>query len=440
MPIYSFKDKYGASVVVNGLTSVLSEIFDQDPIKFIRPLHDGDHRIHCDCTEAGAVSFPCLLQAHETYYLRQSQSNPHDENCPLVGVSSGDYNPPTLGPKPPKIRPYQPGVKFADGKGQDTAGKGSGGSRQNKLYTMLCHLLAGKKKDGYVLFNRYTQNKKFNWGSIYYSLAADSPFIEKTKLTLLLNTPSHLYYQPDQKFIDRFCKKVSEKVPPQIYTIAVSNHDNYTISDGQCRFTDSKGVERNFRPRRASHRFSQTTGPRLFFFIEAYVDGEWIVPSLYSHPIVSLEIPILVDSNYERNFFIFIAEKFARREEALTAELRRKPNSEGLKDNDASVSFSIVKPYFAKILDEQPNVPLIPDFKLTRSVKYFDFSESLHVLVEVMGYNDPDYDARKDEIIPAMERRLGTKVARVKPESMEHDFTLLMAMTWSKFKGKVTQD
>ena len=437
MPTYYFKNKDGESVSVNGVISVNSITFDKEPLTYLKILHDGKHQIHCDCTTPDAVSHVCLLSTHETYYLKQSSSKPHDDECPLVGLSSGEYNPPTNADKLPQVRPYLPGKKVAEKKGEATGGGGGRGTRQSTLYTMLCHLLAGKNIDGLMMvFNRYTHNKNFNWDSLYFSLLANKPFIERTKFSSLLKTPSNLKLQPDEGFIIQFTRNVSKRFPPQIYTIAVSNEYNLVFEDGNCKFTDSNNVERSLKPRSFSHRFKQTKGARLFFFSEAYIDGEWIVPLLYSHPIVSLEIPILVDSNYERVFFKFASERFAIWENTLTSRLRQKANNAGDTDVQAAVSFSITKPYFAKTFYHQPNVPLIPDFKLSRKFKYFDANETQNLLVEVMGINDPVYDARKAEIIPAMERRLKIPVAKVKPETMTADFNDLMTMKWSKYEDK----
>uniref|UniRef100_A0A486XGL8 Uncharacterized protein n=1 Tax=Rheinheimera sp. BAL341 TaxID=1708203 RepID=A0A486XGL8_9GAMM len=291
MSTYFFKSKDGKSASVNGVTSVDSRAFDNEPLTYLKLLHDGGHQIHCNCSTPNAVSHVCLLSSHETYYLKQSSSKPHDDECPLVGLSSGEYSPPTNADNPKKIKPYLPGSKVADKKGEATGGGGGRSAKQSTLYTMLCHLLAGKTSDGKIMvFNKYSHNKSFNWGSLYYSLFANKPFIGKTKFSALLKTPSSSGPRKDQSFINHFTSNISDKYPPQIYTIAIANTYNLKSEDGKCHFTDSGGGERILQPRLPSHRYSQTTGPRLFFFLEAYVDGEWIVPTLYSHPVVSLEV------------------------------------------------------------------------------------------------------------------------------------------------------
>jgi len=131
MPIYSFKNKDEENVLINGRTSVSSKEFDGDPLKYLRYLHDGRYRIYCDCMPQDAVSFPCLHDTYSTYYLRQSKSRPHHKDCPLVGMSCGDYTPPILGPTPPKIKPYQPGTNVAGGEDTNAGNGVVKGSRKN---------------------------------------------------------------------------------------------------------------------------------------------------------------------------------------------------------------------------------------------------------------------------------------------------------------------
>lgn len=130
-----------------------------------------------------------------------------------------------------------------------------------------------------------------------------------------------------------------------------------------------------------------TKGPFLVISSAVEDEGELFRHTACVKPIVSREVPMLVDSNYERKMGLLLIECIN-----LQAE-RSKKNY-----------WSLHKPLIPK--PGASGEQILPDFILSHKLNgKVEFRE----IVEVMGTDDPGYDERKQRLIPEMKDKFYSK-------------------------------
>ncbi|EJC7176013.1 hypothetical protein DC915_RS01995 [Vibrio parahaemolyticus] len=126
-----------------------------------------------------------------------------------------------------------------------------------------------------------------------------------------------------------------------------------------------------------------TSGPYLVLSSIVEDEGEFFRHTACVKPIVSREVPMLVDSNYERTMAL-----------NLIANINEYTQS-------SKVDYwSLLKPLIPK-----PNAngeQILPDFILTHKVKG---RNAFREIVEVMGSDNEEYTARKQRLIPEMKQK-----------------------------------
>lgn len=400
MQTLTFLNNKNQNTTLNGRSNILLSDFLTDKVSNLRKMHDSDIRISCNCIPEGVISTTRLTD--ETYMLvRLPSSANHKVTCDLWRCEAGKMSPPKKGDTIKKFVPYSIGNKAGEPKGNN-GGSSSPQSttRSHKLFSMLCHALAGQRQSGKgrMELNIYRNTSKYNLSRAYYSAALDAEITNHTNTPLLMksitNIGSKICATETEDFINKKSFLFSEKVPVQFYNIFVADT---CVRVGNTIKVERNSDETSYDVLKPTMRFERTNGPRICMLITALIDGEWQYPAMYTHPIVSAEIPIMVDSGIERDFFLSVKSQ--------------------LKD-----TMVIEKPYFS---DDFHGTPLLPDFFIR------DMSlpkETRTVVVEVMGMmNSVDYTERKEIIIPKMNNRYKTTVKEVLPETMAADVEYILS-------------
>ena len=149
-------------------------------------------------------------------------------------------------------------------------------------------------------------------------------------------------------------------------------------------------------------------GPYLFLGAVARSEGRWACVNACAQPIARLDCPVPVDSNYERQAV-----------DALWRMVRTLAgNPELAALLGGAVGVELEKPL---TIIKTPAGACLPDFLLTvfrpgayshlpggpgdpRHFGRFDPRDRAHYVIEVMGFDDPEYKRRKKRTHPRMER------------------------------------
>lgn len=439
MASYAFKDKDGRNVEILGKSTVTPEEFSQDLLAYMVELRDTDTRIHCDCVANGAVSRAKLLTDSGTYYLARIGKTEHTEDCQLYLCGKETISIPVMPKKTPSLIPYAVGTTVSDKEVDSDKGKNSNrtkvrrSSPKNRMYTNLAHLLNGYSGTGKdkrrVTRNTWCSDKTWKWNEVFFSKIASNPFINGKPLKRILDVPDskNNYISESDSFLAYFEKNICKETVPQFFKIRIVDSFSFEDNGHTIVFTNEDDKKESIFAKKRANRFDRTGGPRIIFSHHVYADGQWFICDMYTHPVVSREIPILVDSEYERAFF---------------NKLKNKVESFG--KHREELRFRIIKPYFANVFDDNPHVPLIPDFKLSidkvcKETKHAMASKQ--ILVEVMGMNDEEYAERKRRIVPMMKGRFNLEVVETMPTSFDDDIKILfhkdtLKGKWKKFSQK----
>lgn len=377
------------SNAINGVSTITSQTFTNNKYYYLQNMHLNGLWLKCNCVQQGAISF--VRDNGNTYSLvNKGAEGEHAQACPLwtlVNQGEGEPSPPKKGMKINKFNPVPIADSVAGGNAR-AAGRGEAKPRPHRIHTLLCSLLAGDRPKGTMKLNQYHKGKSYNLHSVYFSNVASASVCNKIKVKdLLLIYPGKEDSISSAK-VEKMKGSFDSKTAPQYYTILLV--DNLTYNDvNKTTSIHKDGKVKTITFNKTTHCYPRTSGPRVCFIVNAIIDGIWINQIIYTHPVVSPEHPILVDSDLERQFFNKLVEKLP--EKAV-----------------------VIKPYFC---DDFHGRILKPDFIISNGSYDKDNRKSL--VVEVMGLvDDPEYIARKRELIPLMEKRYSSNVIEVLPNSV----------------------
>lgn len=203
------------------------------------------------------------------------------------------------------------------------------------------------------------------------------------------------FFDPEQDdvvwktIIEKKKNQFSGRVPLQCFIILLVDNARYE-RNLETLIVSNNGKSEEYKCSRVSHHYEKTVGPRLIYIVYALFENQWDVMTIYTHPIVSKNVPVLIDSNHERNF-------------ALTFLSYCEPN------------LKLMKFYHGEV---HQGVLLLPDFKMTNNTRGNYWSE----IIEVMGMeNSEEYVERKSYLVPAMESYFKLPVREVLPTSLVAD-------------------
>lgn len=364
--------------------------FMSDRQMHLKYMHLNELWLKCTCTEVGAFSF--TKRQHMKYVLvNHPVKGKHRKGCQLYTQISGEINQshekPSVNAKAPKsfnLLKISPGIEGKQ-KGQSLEPKNNSRSRSDKVHTLLSHGFCEK------YLNTILPNKQLNLNALYYSKMFDLKVTQSAKgfaklkdLTFILPNDKAREYRHK---LNQLKHLFAANTPLQcnfIFTTANAHFEEdrkgfHYEDNGQLKFINSM---------RSTHHYERTSGPRIVFMTVALIDDKWVNYLLYSHPVVSEQCPVLVDSNLERQF----AMQFMQH---------------------ANNGDKLIKPYIPIVFKE---TTLLPDFILTRRGK--------QMIVEVMGLMDnDDYRERKSRIVPLMEQRYGMPVIELSPNEVKSGST-----------------
>ena len=98
-------------------------------------------------------------------------------------------------------------------------------------------------------------------------------------------------------------RRFAQDVPLQSNFIFLVHNCTY-IQQSDCFSYEQEGINKSTKALRHIHHFQRTSGPRIVFLVKAHIQGNWQNYLLYSHPIVSIQYPVLIDSSLERDFVL----------------------------------------------------------------------------------------------------------------------------------------
>lgn len=377
--------------ISNDIGSITAKTFISKKHHYLKKMHLCSLWLKCDCVSRGAISFVRLNK--NTYSLiNKGTEGEHAQDCPLwtlVNQGEGEPLPPSKGKKINKFNPVPIADNASKGGNVKDAGRRNRKSRGHSIHNLLCSLLAGKKSNGSIRLNQYHAEKIYNLHDAYNSNTASAVVCKLIKVKDLLSIPPKLKYAVSKSKIDKIKDRFDSKTAPQLYTILLVDDLDYSNVEKTIKIHKGGRVKTiNFN--NVTHSYPRTSGPRICFIVQAIIDSVWTNQIIYTHPIVSPEHPIMVDSDLERQFFIKLVKQLP--EKAV-----------------------INKPYFC---DDYKGRILKPDFIVSNGESDKDKRKS--VVVEVMGLvDDPEYRERKRELIPMMRNRYKSGVIEVLPDSLD---------------------
>jgi len=355
--------------------------------KHLTTMHVHSLWLQCQCTKAGAISF---VKRNNTSFVLVNHPihGKHHYNCRLHTNVSGEINhdttdtPQSASKAPSAFTP----LKIAKESQIQTNSKAKNKNTNNKkksdrIHSLLTYALEEKG------LNILTADKVPNLNSLFYSKMFSLPVTKNKKYTVKVSDITYILpsdrAQNYQQHLDKIKYKFANDVPLQSNFIFFI--DDMALSENSDVFEyKHQGKSKRMAVIKQIHHYQKTKGPRLVFTIKALINTKWQNYLVYTHPIVSIKHPVLVDSSYERDF----AQHYL---------------------NTATAGSSLTKPYLAK---ELHGSLLLPDFI------YKD--KETHCIVEVMGMlNQDEYKERKKRLVPLMEKRFSMKVIEVTPDNLK---------------------
>jgi hypothetical protein len=367
--------------------------FLKDKQSNLEYMHLHKLRLKCDCTTPQAISFPKRYQSSYTL-VNHAEFGQHKPSCQLFTLVSGEINhsgeaPLVTSPKPPKsFTPIKITVGNTDAKNnQLNSPSNKSTSKNDSIHSLLCYAFSEKR------FEYLHCDKSINLNALYYTdtfkvnvtSVNKMPPIQVKDITFILPAEN-------AKNFKRKLLGLQPRFAPHVplhanFIFMVENADFDSDSSVLTYTNDNK--EYKAQCFQVSHHFPNTRGPRIIFLIKAFINECWSTVKIYSHPIISLDRPIMIDSDLERQFCL-----------------------EVLSLNDERLSLMKYVHH-----DEYQGVKLLPDFKLTYKCE----SRHRSVIVEVMGMNnDEEYIERKKRLVPLMEENYKLKVVDVVPGNIKY--------------------
>ena len=386
--------------------SILSPNSPDKP-KYLQRMYEKGYWAKCDCTSSMAISYPRL--ANDAYQLvNDPVHGRHSIKCPLYTIVSGERNTsgesvPVVAPEPPKS--FTP-IKIGGEKKKTDANKPNPGevtglktSKKDKIHSLLAFALVQAKYDVMVF------GKVFDLKALFRTKVFKGKVCTNGRNSPLLISDL-VFIDPEkdglnwQEIIEKKRGRFPAHVPLQAYLILLVDNAIYNRQSEVLTLFNNTS-ETSYSCSKVSHHYESTSGPRIIFIIRAYIDNDWQVSQVYTHPVVSKEIPMLIDSGIERKFV----------HEVLGYE---------------DVGIRISK-YYQHI--EHKGHKLLPDFKLTFSRGHYRAE-----IVEVMGMKgNVEYDDRKHVLIPLMKEKYNLPVSEVNPDSVAEDTALIIETIRTEF-------
>jgi hypothetical protein len=339
------------------------------------------------------------LQNHVYQLVNDPVNGGHDHHCDLFTVVSGkrthtnveiivDATPPNSF-TPIKLGILSRGVNLSASRGSNENSKVRV-KKSNSIHSLLVFGLTQAHLD------KISHLKKYNIKDLFNTEVFQIPVCKSKDRRVRDVTVGDLtFFNPDKDNIDwkirvqHKSKQFSQGTPLQAFIVL--QVDNATYDRVNEKLIVTIGIrETEYICSRVSHHYEITAGPRLVYIVNALIDGQWDVMTIYTHPVVSNEIPVLIDSNLEREFVLeFIS--------------YHEPKLQLMKFYHAITDKSLV---------------LLPDFKMTNYTSGNYYSE----IIEVMGMVSSEaYIERKKHLIPAMESYFKLPVREVLAESLKVD-------------------
>jgi hypothetical protein len=361
----------------------------------IKWLHLKGYWLKCECVIPNAVMFPKL--ADNTYQLVNDPVNGvHNEKCDLFTEVSGKRTAktgiPVVAPKPPtSFTPVKLGLTKDNTKLDSTitsrASKRVQVRKQDSIHSMLAYALTAAK------FDIIQHQKEYNLKVLFPGPIFQLPVCKNILKGGDINIGDLTFFDPESENVDWKSKTISKSafyptnIPPQAFIIMLVDDAKYDRKT-QCLIVRKNEQETEYNCSRVSHHYERTLGPRLIYIINALIDNAWQTVTIYTHPIVSKDIPVLIDSGYEREF-------------ALIFLTYREPD------------LKLLKYYHSKIMNGRQ---ILPDFKLTSYIKNNYWAE----IIEVMGMeNDMEYVQRKLDIVKEIESAYQLPVREVSSKTLQ---------------------
>ena len=349
----------------------------------------------CDCrgqSDNPPVNGPCHRMGRYFWRRLPAPHVAHVEGCVYsrVSVLRKNRGEETRAPvEPPDDRfftvlPNEPeGLKLAEPDASPDLRGARHGSRPSKLRQRLFDLLvmAGLNRlpDADVCNARDWSNR-IRQAAEVFKVAPGRPLAD-------LIFPYRRMWQMDR--VDDRMQDLARTWPeghrPQGFVCgAVWGVDDHGVTGG--RGTRLDVVSRVTRP---VIRGSPVRPPYLFMGVVGLEDGANTFACLSGHaqPIVAMNCPVPVESGAERQAFHTLRK---------TLKLLRREFD--------TVAFTLEKPLFETNTERGP---CIPDFTIRAHPEAWEGRDSVDFMIEVMGFEDEDYRARKEETHWAM-RSLGT--------------------------------
>ncbi|MBB1450056.1 hypothetical protein NQT72_01715 [Pseudoalteromonas carrageenovora] len=377
--------------ISDAISGTCATTFTSNKHYYLKLMHLNGLWLKCGCVNHGAISF--VRQRGNTYSLvNKGAEGQHSQNCllwSLVNQGQGEPLAPSKGRKINKFNPVRIGDSASTGGNGNSTGRGNTKQIQHTIHALLCNLLAGKSINRVMTLNKYYAGKSYNLKDVSFSRAASAVVCNELKVKDLLFIPPKTEHSISKKEVEKIADKFDKNTALQFYTILLVDDLDYDKEKNTTEISiGNKSRKLTFN--KTTHSYVRTTGPRVCFIVQAIIDGKWTNQIIYTHPIVQCKYPILVDSDLERQFFHKLVENLPQKA-------------------------VITKPYFS---DDYKGRVLKPDFIVSDGEK--DIKKRKSVVVEVMGLiDDPDYQARKKELIPMMKSRYKSEVIEVLPKSQD---------------------
>lgn len=343
--------------------------------------------LECHCVKGTAVAF---VKRNSLNYslVNHAVLGQHDKQCKLHTQISGEI---LTGEQVPKASISPPThftvlkINESDSESQEKC-TGRKLKHNNKKSDRIHSLLSFALEEKYL--NVLRINKGLNMNAIFFSkmfqllvTKNNGHSIKVADITYVLPNKKARDYQLN---VMRMKYKFANEVPLQCNFIFFV--DDVSINETTNTFSYTQDLEiKTVETIRQIHHYPQTTGPRIIFITKALINEQWQNYLAYSHPIISIQHPVLIDSSLERNF----------------ANLFLQMSKEGA---------TLTKPYTSK---EYKGHHLLPDF-------IYKSGDRFTCIVEVMGMlNQEDYKLRKEKLVPMMRARFNMDVIEVEPGNIE---------------------
>ncbi len=363
--------------------------------KRLQAIYEANQDIRCGCTANGARMFVRYLPTGRYTVVNHPVQGRHNKKCSFYTDINGEIADHDFGGESDFNEiltfDYHKEINESETEGQEPPRDGNtDGSKtktKSKLLRLMNQLCTTSFMNTYVKpFQNRNSSDKSNDSRIFAKFRDAAKNIKFGASTL-----NHFifYGRSGEQFAERALMSKGWKGTGRRQAFIVEMVDEIEKNESELLF-DSEPVfyERVIRPGR-----NTTSGPYLVLSTLVEDEGEMFRHTACIKPIVSREIPMLVDSNLEREMALSIIHNI---------DHRSKRTKESY--------WSLQKPLIPKPGDN--GEAILPDFILTHKVNNkFAYRE----IVEVMGTDSVDYVERKARLIPQMkEKFLSKELAEVK--------------------------